>query len=173
VRYADLAEFGYVDERTCLYRVHETNITVQVGNKRRAGYLALCREKAIAMPSFARCPVETQAYVFYDLLINLLAEQPERQTAVTLFPQFSALPAHEQARLLRLLASKTLLGGHDGPYLADWLRRARQANPQDRLTSRLMAVYRLSPSLARWLLRQRERRRPELPATSSPFGKLV
>ena len=173
IRYTDLAQFGYVDERTCLYRVHETNITVQVGGKRRAGYLALCREKAIAMPSFAHCPAETRAYVFYDLLIVLLAGEPERQTAVTLTPQFAALPPHEQGRLLRLLASKTLLRDQNIAPVADWLARAQAANPQDRQTRLLAAIYRLNPGLARWFLRQREGAQPKAPANQSPFGDLV
>ena len=50
-RYADLATFGYLPDHTCLYRVHQSNITAQVDGRRRAGYLAICREKAIRMPS--------------------------------------------------------------------------------------------------------------------------
>src|SRR5690606_26568582 len=69
IRYSDHATFGYVGERTYLYRVHQSNITAQIDHTRRAGFLALCREKAIGMVSFGACPVETQAAVFYELLV--------------------------------------------------------------------------------------------------------
>lgn len=82
VRYADLATFGHLPDPTGLYRVHQSNITAQVDGTRRAGFLAICREKAIKMASFKACSVETRAAVFYDLMINLLRNQPERRAAV-------------------------------------------------------------------------------------------
>jgi len=172
-RYAALANFGYVAESVCLYRVHETNITMQVGNKRRAGYLALCRESAIQHERFGDCSVETHAAVFYDLLINLLAEQPERQTAVTQWPQFAALSAVEQARLLRLMASKAILAGETDAPVQEWLQRARSADGSDRITLFLSAIYKVSPALSRRILALRHQVRSDVPEAFSPFGDLV
>jgi len=172
-RYAALANFGCVPEPVCLYRVHETNITMQVGNKRRAGYLALCRESAIRHERFGDCPAETRTAVFYDLLINLLAEQPERQTAVIQWPQFAALPAGEQARLLRLMASQAILNGENAAPVQEWLRRARLADNSDRIVSLLAATHKISPALSRRILSLRRQARPEAPEAFSPFGDLV
>lgn len=172
-RYAALANFGYVAEPVCLYRVHETNITMQVGNKRRAGYLALCRESAIRHERFGDCAAETRTAVFYDLLINLLAEQPERQTAVSQWPQFAALPAGEQARLLRLMASQAILNGENDAPVREWLHRARLTDDSDRITPFLAAAHKISPALSRRILSLRRQARPEAPEAFSPFGDLV
>lgn len=172
-RYAARANFGYVAEPVCLYRVHETNITMQVGNQRRAGYLALCRQSAVEQERFAECSAETRTAVFYDLLINLLADQPERQTAVTLWPQFAALPAAEQARLLRLLASKAILANQTDAPVRDWLKRARQADASDRIAALLLTTYKLSPAISRRLLTWRGQIKPQPQAAFSPFGELV
>ncbi len=155
VRYADLAQFGYVDEPTCLYRVHQTNITVQVDSTRRKGYLALCREKSIKLENFKTCSVETRVAVFYDLLINLLDGQPEHQTAVTEWPEFTALPASEQARLLRLMTSQAVLQGRNPSQIASWLERAFALNPSDARARVLGALYKVSPRLCQGLLRVR------------------
>ncbi len=161
VRFADLGTFGYVDDRTCLYRIHETNISVQVGLQRRAGYLAICRENAINQPNFETCSVETRAAVFYDLLINLLAGQPEKQNAVTRWAQFQALPAAEQARLLRLLASQSLLAenGH-AEVTRRWLAESRRLNPADKRGAALAALYRVHPAVSRAFLRLKAFRNP-------------
>ena len=36
VKYTNVAKFGYLDQQTCLYRVHDTNITFQVDLNKRA-----------------------------------------------------------------------------------------------------------------------------------------
>ena len=154
VRFSDLGTFGYVDDRTCLYRVHETNISVQVGMQRRAGYLAICRENAIKLPNFGTLSAETRAAVFYDLLITLLAGQPEKQSAVTQWAEFRALPAAEQARLLRLLASQSLLAENGQPELTRrWLADSRRLNPADRRGAVLAALYGIHPAVSRAFLR--------------------
>ncbi len=169
VRFADLGTFGYVDDRTCLYRVHETNISVQVGMQRRAGYLAICRENAIKLPNFGTCSAETRAAVFYDLLINLLAGQPEKQAAVTEWTQFQALPAADQARLLRLLASRSLLAGNDQPeFTRRWLAESRRLNPADKRGAVLAALYRIHPAVSRAFLRLKSGRRPR--TVNTPLG---
>jgi glycosyltransferase involved in cell wall biosynthesis len=152
-RYSDLAQFGYIDVHTCLYRVHQTNISVQVDLQRRAGYLAICREKAIKMENFKTCSLKTRTAVFYDLLINLLTGRPERQTTVTHWPEFTDLPAAEQAHLYRLMASKALLNGGNHPYISEWLRLSRKLNPADRKGTSLSALYNVSPRLCQLLLR--------------------
>jgi hypothetical protein len=169
--YAQFGDFAYADEITCLYRVHQTNVTVRVNLAERALHTARCREKAIQLPRFADCSLATQTAVFYDLLVNMLNGHPERQTAVLAWPQFQALPSQEQARLLRLMFREGLLGDTDGRYLDDWLGQARCRDPADRRGTWVAALYRLHPALCRLFLRARDFAQPkETPI--SPFQNL-
>lgn len=154
-RFAAAANFGYLPEQTCLYRVHQTNITVQVARQRRLSYLAQCRENVIQIPRFIELAVEVQTAVFYDLLINLTAGQIEKQQAILQWPQFQALPPYEQGRLLRLMASKSLIEYADAPHIAQWLHQARALAPTDRVAQLVILLYRLNPALCRRLLRWR------------------
>ncbi|MCL4262310.1 MAG: glycosyltransferase [Anaerolineae bacterium] len=169
-RYCEWAQFGNLPDRTVLYRIHQTNITVQVDRQRRAGYLALCREKAIHLERFAACPLDVQTAVFYDLLVNLLAGQAERQTAVTQWPQFQTLPLAEQARLYRLMAGKSLMNRETGPHVAAWLQQAYRLNPADRRNKLMLTLYRLHPTLCRAFLHTRQRGQAKTKA--SPFANL-
>lgn len=169
-RYCEWATFGHLPQQTVLYRVHQTNITVQVDQQRRANYLALCREKAIHLARFSECPLDVQTAVFYDLLINLLAGQVERQTAVVQWPAFTALPAAEQGRLFRLMASNAILHQRSGP-VASWLQQAHQLQPSDKRTRLLRLLYGLHPALCRAFLRSRAQRQPQKQKIS-PFANL-
>jgi glycosyltransferase involved in cell wall biosynthesis len=170
-RFAEASEFGYLDQVTCLYRVHTANITRTAGSERRRQSLARCREKAIQLPAFDGCRRETQWYAFYDLLVNLLTGLPERQADVTGWPQFQALPAEDRAQLLRLMASQALAAGARHPQVGQWLREAQALNPSDRRSRLLSGLYRLSPGLCRLAVRLRAAFQPR-PAAASPFGRL-
>jgi hypothetical protein len=150
IRFADLGTFGYLANRTGYYRVHRSNITATVDSTRRAGYLAICRENAIKMASFATCTTATRAAVFYDLLINLLRSQNGPRKGVTRWPEFTALPAVERARLMRLIAVDALLRDHED--VSEWLQIARLLNPADRRARVLATLYGVSPRLCRLLL---------------------
>ncbi len=169
-RYCEWAQFGNLPDRTVLYRVHQTNITVQVDRQRRAGYLALCREKAVHLERFPECPLKVQTAVFEDLLVNLLTGQVERQTAVTQWPRFLALPPIEQARLYRLMAGKSLLDRETGSPVAVWLQQAYQLAPTDRRNKWLATLYRLHPALCRTFIQLRQRGQSSTKA--SPFANL-
>lgn len=170
-RYAEEASFGYLAEPTCLYRVHTTNISVRTGASQRALSLARCRESAIGRRRFEECSLETRAAVFYDLLINCLTGHPERQTAITAWPQFQQLPAAEQARLLRLMASWSLREGVDAAPIASWLHRARALAPTDWLAAALAALYAFSPRLCRLAVRIKMASQPRRDA--APFADLA
>lgn len=93
--------------------------------------------------------------MFYDLLLNLLRGNPDEQTAVTRSGEFKALPAAEQARLLRLMASTAVLYEPQVREIVEWLRLSRTLNPSDKRAALLSAVYSVSPVLCRLLLRIR------------------
>lgn len=166
--YADVAQFGYLDHDTCRYRVHQTNITVLTGLRRRALDMAKCRSKAVKMENFKTCSLDVRLNVFYDLLVNLLRGAPDQQIAITHWPEFLALPAPHQARLLRLMASKALLFEDKPTYVEAWLRRALELNPKDFASILLYTLYRINPSLCKILLRAKIGR-PVDPLTIPPF----
>jgi glycosyltransferase involved in cell wall biosynthesis len=168
IRYADLATFGYIPERTGLYRVHQTNITVQVDAARRAGYLAICREKAVRMDSFETCSVETRVAVLYDLLVNLLRGERAKRLAITRWPAFRGLPAPEQARLLRLMATDDIQRTPQSPDAGDWLEQASALNPADRRATALAVLYGWNPELCAALVRTLRPR----PQDVAPFADL-
>jgi Glycosyl transferase family 2 len=152
VRVAQLATFGWIPDRTGLYRIHATNITAQVDRARRAAYLAICRENAIRLDGFDRCSMTVRVAVFYDLLVVLLAAQPERQTEVTRWPQFQLLPAVEQCRLLRLMAVEALGRGDASALVGDWIRRAAVLNRSDVRATLLSGLYACGPAVCRSLV---------------------
>ncbi len=105
-RVSQIARFGYLDAPTCLYRVHQTNITVRIENDKRANAFGALPGKGDSVGGI-RGLFQYHAVwaVFYDLLVNLLPGRPDRQTEVLNWPQFDDLPAAEKGRLVRLMAS--------------------------------------------------------------------
>ncbi|MCB0122859.1 MAG: glycosyltransferase family 2 protein [Caldilineaceae bacterium] len=171
IRYTDIADFGYLEQQSCLYRLHQSNITRQINLQKRALDLARCRSKAVQMPSFQHCSVETRTAVFYDLLIKLLHGLPEQQVAISHWPAFKALPIREQARLLRLMASKALLTGESPAFIAEWLQRSRALNPTDKRGALVATLYALNPSLCRLVLRLKGFNQPD-PQLALPFADM-
>ncbi len=153
--FAEAAIFGYIAEATCSYRLHPKSISAQTGTPLRDTSLAQCRLNAIQRPGFRRCSLETRSYAFYDLLVNLLANETRRQLDVTGMPQFIELPRTEQARLLRLMAGQSLRAGQPGSQTLAWLGRAVELAPHDRRSRLLLRLYQIHPRLGQWILRLR------------------
>ncbi len=172
VRYAETARFGYLNQLTCLYRVHQTNISIRTNAQKRLLHLARCREKAIKLKRFSKCSLETRVFVFYDLLVNLLTSFPERQAEITQWLEFQNLPTNEQARLFRLIASEALFKGEKHPRIGEWLRRSYLLNPTDLIGMVLNTAYQISPQLCRSLIRIKSSVQRK-PIEISPFGDLT
>ncbi len=149
VRYAEVARFGYVLEPTGLYRLHQTSISIRTGAQKRLLHLARCREKAIKLKRFRECSLQTRAFVFYDLLVNLLTGFPERQAEITQWPEFQNLPVNEQARLFRLMASEALIRDEEYPKIGEWLRQSYQLNSADLIGIVLYTMYQINPQLCK------------------------
>jgi len=171
-RVSKLTKFGYVDEKTYLYRIHDQNVTVVTSNKsnlqRRFQSLARVRSKAIKADRFRSCSLETRTAVFYDLLVELLAGEPDRQNEVINWPEFNDLPESERARLLRLMASKAITSGNRYRHISSWLELSRTLNPSDRKGAILGGLYSLNPGLCERLLRVKTSRQKKV-EFSSPF----
>ena len=172
IRFSDIANFGFIEEPTCLYRVHQTNITVQVDQQRRAGYLARCREKAIKMTNFMDCSQEVRTAVFYDLLVVLLNGLPDRQLEVVTWQAFTALPVSVQSKLYRLMASQAILTNGERPFITRCLKAARALNPDDNRGMALDILFRLHPALSRQFLRIKSQLTAKQTDTT-PFGQMV
>jgi glycosyltransferase involved in cell wall biosynthesis len=168
IQYSALADFGYLNIETCLYRLHHENITFRIDVEKRALEMAKCREKAVKMKNFNACTLNTKWNVLHDLMVNLLSGVPERQAEITRWPEFIALPADFQARLLRLMASTSIVMGIESRYINEWLQESRRLNPQDWRGELLFILYRLSPSLCEQVLRIFKPKYPKV----SPFGDM-
>ncbi len=169
--FAEVSQFGYLDRCTCMYRIHDTNISIRTDHRRRALYLARCREKAIKLAGFNSCSMDTRSAVFYDLLVNLLTGYPPRQNAITAWSEFNNLPVEEQARLFRLMASKAALRGISKEEVNRWFKRSIELNPADRKGIFLRSLYQISPYACRLFLQARslfQTQRFEI----TPFGTI-
>jgi glycosyltransferase involved in cell wall biosynthesis len=171
-RYAEVGSFGYLSQTTCLYRIHQTNISIRTSAQKRLLHLARCREKAIKLRRFNECSLQTRVFVFYDLLINLLALFLERQAEVTQWVEFQNLPNNEQARLFRLMASDALFNGVEHSRIGEWLHQSYMLNPADFISVVLNATYRINPQLCRSLIKIKSSARRKTIDTS-PFGNLT
>jgi glycosyltransferase involved in cell wall biosynthesis len=170
-KYAEVGKFGYLDVITCLYRLHTSNISVRTGLKKRALELAKCRVNAIRTKRFGSCSIRVRTAVFYDLLINLLIDFPERQSEITRWIEFTELPRSEQARLLRLMAGMTAVHGSDQSHIQEWLDSARRLNPADWRAVILWLLHRIHPKLLNMMLRVRAPRDVD-PRTIPPFADM-
>lgn len=170
--YAHDAQFGYIGQTTCMYRVHRANITTSTGTDRRTLSLATCREKAIRLPKFAACSLETRRATFYELLVHLLTGRPERQSAIIGWPQFTGLPAAMQAELLRLMASKAIARNLRHSQINVWLSQADALDPADKRAAALARLYGLNPWLCHWVIRARKAGQVDL-TQRSPLGDVL
>ncbi len=155
LRFAEDAVFGYEDVRTCKYRIHNTNITLRASQQVKLDSLALCRKKAIQLASFSKCPPETRRYVFYDLLINLVRDNPIERDSIMHMPQFFELPKEVQASLLRVAAGVSIAGGSVPQLPQSWLRRSQALKPGELRTLFMILLLSTSPRLAGALSRWR------------------
>lgn len=167
---AAVGQFGYLDERTCLYRLHTTNISLQVDLQRRARELAKCRARSIAMPRFSECPLEVRTLVLHDLLVNLLRDDAPAREAVLQSAAFRQLPDTEQARILRLMASQSILiDAGERDRVRQWLQQSNRLDATDLRSRFLLSVHRLSPWLSRAMLGVRRLGQVD-PLTIPPFA---
>jgi glycosyltransferase involved in cell wall biosynthesis len=171
-QFAEVGLFGYLGETTCLYRIHDSNISLQVDLKKRAREFAKCRIRQLEMARYDECPVDVRSFVFYDLLVNLLRGQPAEQTAVMERPHFKDLPASDQARLLRLTAAQALLSSEsEQGYISRWFEKSIELDATERRTSILFNLYKISPKLARRSLQLKRNGEVDILALS-PFADM-
>jgi hypothetical protein len=168
-RFAEQTRFGYLDQKTCLYRVHQSNISLVTTQQKRLASLALCREKAIKLHSFASCDVQTRCFVFYDLLVELLSQRGERQEEIIQWPEFLALPPNERARIFRLMATAISEDRQNQSRIHRWLEFSARLAPSDWRNQLLYRLHRLSPALYRSVFKLRNLKKGKQ-LKGSPLG---
>jgi len=152
IQLARVARFGYLDKLTCMYRVHDTNITRLSGSARRKQDLVRGRLKVMNADWFGELSLPTRQQFFYGLLIGLLSGDSARQQEILASAPFLALPDPAQATLLRHVASDCLLAKGDPRFSGNCLRSAMSLWPADRKSRFLLGCLNLDPSLCRTVL---------------------
>jgi glycosyltransferase involved in cell wall biosynthesis len=143
IRVARVAEFGYLDTITCLYRVHQTNITRTSGRQRRVDDLVRGRLKVMNSDWFVELSADTRRQFFFDLLLNLLKDDPDRQAQLLNSAPFQTLPAADQAALWRQVGVDRLQQATTYDFAVQCLTHAQQLDPADRKGRLMMAAVRL------------------------------
>lgn len=116
IQLARHVQFGYLDRITVTYRLHATNITRTAGQRRRREDLARVRTKVVHAPWFGDLSGATRRQVLYQLLIESLADESERQTALLREATVRSLSPHDQAYLWRQVGAEALVRGSDARF---------------------------------------------------------
>jgi glycosyltransferase involved in cell wall biosynthesis len=153
IQLARHARFGYLDQLTCMYRVHQTNVTRTSGLRKRKDDLVFGRMKVLNSDWFQELSVPTRQQFFYALLITLLDGQPTRQKAILESGQFQSLPAHVQAELWRHVGVDYLRKKSEPGFAIDCLQAALRIRPGDWKSRCLLWTLRLGISVPFSLLR--------------------
>lgn len=148
IQLAHHARFGYLDKLTCMYRMHQTNITTTAGAQRRKADLLRGRLKVLNADWFPTLSLNTRRAFFLSLLTDLLAADPQGQEEILQTSSFLALPAAAQADLLRRVASGHLNRLAQPAFAVECLRRSLTLEPASRKGRALLLLASRSPGLA-------------------------
>lgn len=170
IQLARHAQFGYLDRLTCMYRMHQTNITTAAGAQRRRADLVRGRLKVLNADWFPTLSLSTQRTFFYGLLTDLLAADPQGQEEILQTSAFGALSAAAQADLLRRVAGGHLSHLEHTAFAVECLRRSLILEPASRKGRVLFLLATRRPGLAAVALSAWGRGRKALAFTRS-FGR--
>ncbi len=132
IQLARYAQFGYLDKPTCMYRVHQTNLTRTSGFRRRMGDLERARMKVLGSDWFGRLSAHTRRQFFYGLMIELLAGQIVKQKEILESEPLRNLSFHDQADLWRLVGMEYLVKNTELEFARYCLQKAMHQSPNER-----------------------------------------
>lgn len=155
IEVARYTHFGFIPSITCHYRWHPDNTTLSTTAEDRNSQLWLGRQRVMNSAYFGTLPAATRRAFLYDVLLNLLRQQPMTQEMVITSAPFQALPQDTQADLLRLVAAESILEGGNPAQARRWLAAAKDRDPSDIQARLLNSLAALHPRLARLALRAR------------------
>lgn len=152
IRISRFVKFGYLDELTCKYRVHQTNMTRVNGVAKYRADLLVGRKKVLNAEWFQELSIGTRHQFFYHLLLILLPGQVNEQAKILNSPQFQDLPKGNQAHLLRLIATDYILVNDALDFANSCLQRSVENDPSDFKSKYLAQLMSSSPLLGRTTL---------------------
>lgn len=144
---ARYACFGYLDRPTCMYRIHQANISITLGKAARIEEELAARSKIMYSPWFGELSLETQVQFMHHLLSSLMFEQIGRQLEVMESDCFLRLPVEQQAFLYRMVAVSYLLQRKQRKFAEFCLERATVLQPRDHKSRVLLRLLRISTEL--------------------------
>jgi glycosyltransferase involved in cell wall biosynthesis len=154
IRLAESITFIYCDMEGVNYRLHSSNMTMQIAGERQRNAMVRTRWKIMESDRFQRASADEKRYFFYHFLRENTRSYPKEQQAVIDHPAFNALPESEKASLLRFIALDYLLAGSEHEALVrSWLRHAMDLDPHDRKIRFIWFVFSIHSGLARYLVR--------------------
>lgn len=134
------AQFGYLDILTCMYRLHDTNVTCTTGPEKRRDDLVKGRLKVMNSDWFHELSALTRRKFFYSLLIDLLSGDAAAQGEILSSVQFRGMPDFQRAHILRLVATDYLLRHGEFELAKRCLRQALVACPGNRKSYLLLRL---------------------------------
>jgi glycosyltransferase involved in cell wall biosynthesis len=149
IHLARYANFGYLDKITCMYRIHQTNITRTSGINKRKRDLVYGRIKIIHSDWFSDLSLSSRSALFYNLLINLLSGDPENQFVILQDDAFLELSKDIQARLWRQVGIEMLMLGGKSDQVSYCLKQSNQASPQDWKTRGILLIWEISEEMTK------------------------
>jgi glycosyltransferase involved in cell wall biosynthesis len=147
VHLARYAQFGYLDKLTCMYRIHQTNVSRTTHGRVRNEKRYLARLKIMGSEWFGDLSLATRVQFFYDLLIGVLVGQGERQLVIMSSSPFLNLPPRQQGYLHRMVASSYLLEGKEAAFAKRCLEQSLVLTPRDGKSRLLLRLLGASPWL--------------------------
>ena len=153
IHMARFYRFGYLAKLTCLYRVHDTNMTAAVTLQKRKRQLLAGRRKILESGWFDQLSAPTRRAFLNYVLLDLLAEDPAMQQEILDTPQFQALSSIDRANLHRTIATSELLRNGDIVRVRSQLQLAVAAWPEDRKSKGLLSLSNVSAASCRAAVR--------------------
>lgn len=148
IQLARYARFGYLDKATCLYRIHQLNITRTSGLQKRLNDLAYGRMKILNADWFGSLSLTTREQFFFDFLTTVLIDQPNKQQAILEHVHTGELPAHYQALLWRQVSTQYFLKRTETDFAIKCLRRSAQLWPGNTKSNVALSALRLGGATA-------------------------
>jgi glycosyltransferase involved in cell wall biosynthesis len=124
-------KFGYLDVPTCMYRIHETNMTKTATVEKRKSDLVKGRLKVLNAGWFETLPVHTREGFLYYLIIDLLSGFPDKQVEILELPQAKNLSLRSQGRLYRLIGVDLIQKMENRQLAYSFFHKAVQLYPRD------------------------------------------
>jgi glycosyltransferase involved in cell wall biosynthesis len=140
IHLAHYAQFGYLDRLTCMYRLHDTNVTRTTDHKQRRDDLVKGRLKVMNSDWFEELSVLTRREFFYSLLVDLLSGESDKQREIFNSIQFRNMPDFQRAHILRLVATDYLVHHSEFELAKSCLKQALVASPGDRKSYLLLKL---------------------------------